>query len=265
LQVLTGVACTFYRDSADMERRIALITGAAGGLGSSVARLLAAKGHDLVLVDVRREPLEKIGGELRKTGVRAETLPADLERSSECRRVVAHTVAALGKLDILINCAAVLDRTPPEKVTDASFERIFGINCHAVFYLCREAMADMATRNWGRIVNVTSTGVYEGGMNMTSALYEASKGAVSVFTKMFAKWGAQQGVLVNALCPGGMRTAMLLDATPAAVVQEVEARIPLGRLADPVEMAHAIVFLVSDEASYVCGATFDVNGGLVMP
>jgi 3-oxoacyl-[acyl-carrier protein] reductase len=227
--------------------------------------LLAARDHDLAIVDFRKEPLEDVGRELRKSRIRVHTLAADLQRSSECQRVVNDTVASLGKVDILINCAAVLDRTAPEDVTDASFERIFGINCHAVFYLCRAAMADMEKRNWGRIVNVTSTGVYEGGMNMTSALYEASKGAVSVFTKMFAKWGAQKGVLVNALCPGGMRTAMLLDATPADVVKQVEARIPLGRLADPVEMAHAIVFLVSDEASYVCGATFDVNGGLVMP
>lgn len=247
------------------ERRVALITGAAGGLGSSVAGLLAARNHDLALVDVREEPLENLASEPRKSGIRVETLPADLVRSSECQRVVAHTITSLGKVDILVNCAAVLDRTPPEQVTDANFERIFGINCHAVFYLCREAMADMGKRNWGRVVNVTSTGVYEGGMNMTSALYEASKGAVSVFTKMFAKWGAQKGVLVNALCPGGMRTAMLLNATPPEVVKQVEARIALGRLADPVEMAHAIVFLVSDEASYVCGATFDVNGGLVMP
>jgi 3-oxoacyl-[acyl-carrier protein] reductase len=247
------------------ERRVALITGAAGGLGSNVARLLAATKHDLALVDVKKEPLEKFAAELQILGARVEPIVADLVQSSECHRVVAHAIASLGKVDILVNCAAVLDRMPPEKVTDASFERIFGINCHAVFYLCREALADMEKRGWGRIVNVTSTGVYEGGMNMTSALYEASKGAVSVFTKMFAKWGAQKGVLVNALCPGGMRTAMLLDATPPDVVRQVEARIPLGRLADPVEMARAIVFLVGDEASYVCGATFDVNGGLVMP
>ena len=82
---------------------------------------------------------------------------------------------------------------------------------------------------------------------------------------MFAKAGAANGVLVNALCPGGMRTAMLLEGTPAQVVKDVEARIPLGRLADPIEMARMIVFLVGDEASYITGATFDVNGGLVMP
>jgi 3-oxoacyl-[acyl-carrier protein] reductase len=102
-------------------------------------------------------------------------------------------------------------------------------------------------------------------MNMTSALYEASKGAVSVFTKMFAKAGASDGILVNAVCPGGMRTPMLLDGTPPDVVKAVEARIPLGRLADPIEMAKVVVFLVGEDASYITGATFDVNGGLCMP
>jgi NAD(P)-dependent dehydrogenase (short-subunit alcohol dehydrogenase family) len=250
---------------AGEKNRVALVTGAGGGLGSNVSRLLAASGHDVILVDVNPGPITKLAQELRTTGVRIEPLPADLTLSSECLRVVKHTIDSFGKIDILVTAAATLSRTPPEKVTDESFEKIFGLNSRAVFYLCREAMADMVKRKWGRIVTVTSTGVYEGGMNMTSALYEASKGAVSVFTKMFAKAGAANGVLVNALCPGGLRTAMLLEGTPAQVVKDVEARVPLGRLADPIEMARMVVFLVGDEASYITGATFDVNGGLVMP
>lgn len=245
--------------------RVAIVTGAGGGLGSSVARLLASSGHDVALVDVRQDALTKLAQELRSNGVRIEAISADLTLSSECFRVIQDTIKTLGKIDILVTAAAILARTPPEKVTDETFEKIFGLNARAVFYLCREAMADMEKRKWGRIVTVTSTGVYEGGMNMTSALYEASKGAVSVFTKMFAKAGASNGILVNALCPGGMRTAMLLDATPPEVVKAVEARIPLGRLADPIEMAKMVMFLVGDDASYITGATFDVNGGLVMP
>jgi NAD(P)-dependent dehydrogenase (short-subunit alcohol dehydrogenase family) len=250
---------------AGQKNRVALVTGAGGGLGSNVARLLAASGHDVVLVDVNQDPITKLAEELGTFGVKIKSVPADLTLSSECLRVVKQTIDTFGQIDILVTAAATLSRTPPEKVTDESFEKIFGLNSRAVFYLCREAMADMVKRKWGRIVTVTSTGVYEGGMNMTSALYEASKGAVSVFTKMFAKAGAANGVLVNALCPGGMRTAMLLEGTPAQVVKDVEARIPLGRLADPIEMARMIVFLVGDEASYITGATFDVNGGLVMP
>jgi NAD(P)-dependent dehydrogenase (short-subunit alcohol dehydrogenase family) len=111
---------------------------------------------------------------------------------------------------------------------------------------------------------VTSTGVYAGGMTMTSAAYESSKGAVSVFTKMFAKEGARHGILVNALCPGGMRTQMLLRDTPQHVLDMVEEQIPIGRLAEPVEMARLIAWLVSDLNTYATGAAFDVTGGLSM-
>jgi NAD(P)-dependent dehydrogenase (short-subunit alcohol dehydrogenase family) len=250
---------------AGKKNMVALVTGAGGGLGSNVARLLATSGHDVALVDVKQDAITKLAEELRSHGVRVEPIWADLTLSSECFRVVQHTIKTFGKIDILVTAAAILARTPPEKVTDESFEKIFGLNSRAVFYLCREAMNDMAKRKWGRIVTITSTGVYEGGMNMTSALYEASKGAVSVFTKMFAKAGASDGILVNAVCPGGMRTPMLLDGTPPDVVKAVEARIPLGRLADPIEMAKVVVFLVGEDASYITGATFDVNGGLCMP
>jgi NAD(P)-dependent dehydrogenase (short-subunit alcohol dehydrogenase family) len=250
---------------AGQQNKVAIVTGAGGGLGSNVARLLAASGHDVALVDVKQEAITKLAQELRKDGLKIEPIAADLTLTSECLRVIQHTIQTLGKIDILVTAAAILARTPPENVTDESFEKIFGLNARAVFYLCREAMADMEKRKWGRIVTITSTGVYEGGMNMTSALYEASKGAVSVFTKMFAKAGAPNGILVNAVCPGGMRTAMLLDATPPDVVKAVEARIPLGRLADPMEMAKVVVFLVGEDASYITGSTFDVNGGLCMP
>lgn len=245
--------------------RVAIVTGAGGGLGSRVARLLIASGHHLALVDKNSDAVSKLAHDLGGDSNRVEPVPADLMLSSECVRVIHHTIEKLGRVDVLVTAAAILARTPPEQVTDESFETVFGVNARAVFYLCREAMVDMAKRKWGRIVTVTSTGVYEGGMNMTSALYEASKGAVSVFTKMFAKAGAPNGILVNAVCPGGMRTAMLMDATPPDVVRAVEARIPLGRLADPMEVAKVVAFLVGDDASYITGATFDVNGGLVMP
>jgi 3-oxoacyl-[acyl-carrier protein] reductase len=245
-------------------RRVAIVTGAAGGLGSATARLLAERGHDMALVDVREDALKEVADKLAP-GVRVETIAADLSNPADCERVVAETIVRLGRVDILVNAAAVLARRALDDVTAESFDRIFNINARAPFFLARAAIRDMETRGWGRIVNVTSTGVYEGGVNMTSAPYEASKGAVAVFTKMFAKFGAPKGILVNTVCPGGMRTSMLLDGTPADVVKGIEAKIPVGRLADPVEVARIIVWLSGDEASYATGATFDINGGLVMP
>jgi len=248
-----------------IENRVAIITGAAGGLGCSVARLLASSGHDLSLVDIKGDALSKVAREFSSLGVRVHIVAADLGQDSECQKVIEQTLSAFGKVDILVNAAAILARTPLEQVNDAAFSRVFNVNCKAGFLLAREALKDMEKRQWGRIINVTSIGVYEGGASMTSALYEASKGAVTVFTKMFAKYGASRGVLVNSVCPGAMRTAMLMDETSPEIVKAFESRIPLGRMAEPEEVARVVVFLAGDDISYVTGATFDVNGGLLMP
>ena len=242
-------------------QRVAIITGAAGGLGSAVATLLDGDGVRTALVDIEPDALRDVAGKL----VQAVSFVADLAEASECERVVSDVIASLGRVDILVNSAAILSRRSLEEATPEHFDHVFAINARAPFFLSRATMRDMATRGWGRIVNVTSTGVYEGGMAMTSAAYESSKGAVAVFTKMYAKEGAKHGVLVNALCPGGMRTQMLLRDTPPSILEAVEARIPLRRLAEPVEMARMIQWLVSDLNSYATGATFDINGGIVMP
>jgi NAD(P)-dependent dehydrogenase (short-subunit alcohol dehydrogenase family) len=244
--------------------RVAIVTGAAGGLGSAVAQLLASSGHDLALVDVREEVLAAVVNELAGGGARLETLPAELSNVSECERVVAETIERLGKVDILVNAAAILARRELKDVTAESFDEIFHINARAPFFLMRAAMPDMAKRNWGRIVNITSVGVYQGGEKMTSAPYEATKGAVSVFTKMFAKYGALQGVLVNAVCPGAMKTRMILEGTPPEILQAIAEVTPLKRMADPIEVARMVVWLCGDENSYATGATFDIVGGWVM-
>jgi NAD(P)-dependent dehydrogenase (short-subunit alcohol dehydrogenase family) len=247
------------------DRRVAIVTGAGGGLGGATARLLAEDGIQLALLDVRQEPLEGLAAAIRGEGGVALTLAADLQEAGACEDAVAATIAEFGRVDILVNSAAILDRHDLEEFTEEHFLQTFRTNAAAPFFLTRAAMRDMVTRHWGRVVNVTSTGVYEGGFTMTSSLYEASKGAVAVLTKMFAKYGAAHGVLVNSLCPGGMRTRMLLEQTPGELIERAERElIPLGRLAEPDEMAAMIRWLVSDENSYATGAEFDVTGGLAI-
>ncbi|MFN8457746.1 MAG: SDR family NAD(P)-dependent oxidoreductase, partial [Anaerolineae bacterium] len=146
-----------------MEARTAIVTGAAGGLGAAVAQLLAANGHNLMLVDNRAEALAAVGGELSATGARVEQLAVDLSLASECERVVAESVNRLGKVDILVNAAAILARQALAEVTAESFDHIFHVNARAPFFLMQAAMADMARRKWGRIVNCISIGVYQGG------------------------------------------------------------------------------------------------------
>ncbi len=246
------------------DRRVALVTGAAGGLGSQVARLFAERGHDVMLADVRADGLKLAAAALAGLPVRIETVAADLAEVDECERAVAETLARLGRVDILVNAAAILDRRELEDMTGETFDRVFHINARAPFFLIRAAMKDMQKRGWGRVVNVTSVGVYRGGMRMTSAPYEASKGAVSVFTKMYARHGAPNGILVNAVCPGMIKTPMLLDGTPTAILDEIAAVTALGRMAEPVELARMIGWLCSDENTYATGAAFDIDGGWVM-
>jgi NAD(P)-dependent dehydrogenase (short-subunit alcohol dehydrogenase family) len=247
-------------------RRVAIITGAGGGLGGAVARLLAEAGdHRLSLIDNRREALESIAAEITAMGTEAEALVTDLGVAAEAEAVVPATIARFGRVDILVNAAAILHRRGFDEVTPVDFDDVFHINAFAPFILARAAMPDMASRNWGRIVNVTSTGVYEGGFTMTSALYEASKGAVAVFTKMLSRHGAGHGILVNTVCPGGMRTGMLLNETSAELVAKAEREmIPLRRIADPAEIGRMVAWLVSDLNTYATGAEFDITGGLAL-
>jgi NAD(P)-dependent dehydrogenase (short-subunit alcohol dehydrogenase family) len=201
----------------------------------------------------------------RARGTDAEPLIADLSVAAEVETVVPRTIERFGRVDVLVNAAAILHRQTFDEVTPRDFDDVFHINTLAPFLLCRAAMPDMASRGWGRIVNVTSTGVYEGGFTMTSAVYESSKGAVAVLTKMLSRHGAPDGILVNTVCPGGMRTRMLLEETSPELVAKAEREmIPLRRLAEPVEVARIIAWLVSDQNTYATGAEFDITGGIAL-
>jgi acetoacetyl-CoA reductase len=244
------------------ENRVAIVTGAAGGLGSAVVRAVAPTCSVVVAVDLDASRImDAVGRDI------PNVLPyaADLADWQACDQVIADTVQQHGRVDILVNSAAILQRTEPDDVDEEVFAHIFNVNCRSAFVLMRGAMRDMETRGWGRIVNVTSIGVHTGGYSLTSAIYEATKAAVGNFTRTFARHGAPLGILVNSVAPGGMRTPMLTVGTPPELLKRVEADIPMGRLAEPEEVAGAVAYLASAANSYASGATFDVNGGVVTP
>ncbi|CAN5517992.1 3-oxoacyl-[acyl-carrier-protein] reductase [soil metagenome] len=251
---------------ASARERVALVTGAGGGLGGAVARLLAQQGaYRLALVDNRADALGRTVDDVQAAGAEALPLVVDLAVAAEVESVVPRVLEGLGRVDALVNSAAILHRQAFDEVTPGDFEAVFRINTFAPFLLARAVMPDMASRGWGRIVNVTSTGVYEGGFTMPSALYEASKGAVAVLTKMLSRHGAPDGILVNSVCPGGMRTRMLLDETSPELVAKAEREmIPLRRIADPAEVGQIIVWLIGDLNTYATGAEFDITGGLAL-
>lgn len=241
--------------------RVSIVTGAAGGLGSAVTALLTSRGDTVVAVDINPE---RVATDIERNA-NIYPMAASLDQWAECERVVAETISSHGRVDVLVNCAAILERTELDEVDPDVFARIFNTNCRSVFVLSRAALRDMEQRSWGRIVNVTSVGVHIGGYSLTSAVYEASKAAVTNFTKTLARYAGPRGILVNAVAPGGMRTPMLTQQTPPELLAQVEADIPLGRLAEPSEIAHLVAHLAGPDNSYASGATFDVNGGVVTP
>jgi NAD(P)-dependent dehydrogenase (short-subunit alcohol dehydrogenase family) len=246
---------------ADPEPRAALVTGAAGGLGLAVARLLLQQGMQVSMVDIDADRLTAAADGLPGA---PQLIAADLSRTLECDRVVAEAAAHWGHVDVLVNCAAILRRVDLADLDEATFEHIINTNLRSVFWLCRNVMAGMQERAYGRIVNVTSVGIHTGGYSLTSAVYECTKGAIHNFTKTLARSLAPQGILVNSVAPGGMATRMILDETPPEVLSDVMEDIPLRRLAEPAEVAELIAFLASDRNSYASGASFDVNGGAAM-
>jgi 3-oxoacyl-[acyl-carrier protein] reductase len=243
-------------------RRAAVVTGAAGGLGLAVAKLLAERGARVSMVDIDAERLAAAAGEVRGE---TQTVVADLSRTGDCDRVLVEAGERWGRIDVLVNCAAILHRVDLFELDEATFERIVNTNLRSVIWLCRGVIPVMEARGWGRIVNVTSIGVHTGGYSLTSTVYETTKAGIGNLTKTLARALAPKGILVNAVAPGAMATRMILDETPAELLEAVARDIPLGRLADPVEVAEVVAFLAGETNTYVTGATFDANGGAIMP
>jgi NAD(P)-dependent dehydrogenase (short-subunit alcohol dehydrogenase family) len=234
-----------------MTARIALVTGSAQGIGRAIAEALASSGHLVVGVDVRdQEP-----------GPMDRCVKADLASPE----VIESLVADVGQVDVLVNNAAILVEKPIEEMSVAEFDRTMAVNLRAPFLLSRAFGRGMKERGWGRIINISSVGARTGAMSQAAA-YAASKAGLIAITKNFARFYGPDGVTVNAIAPGAIDTPMAagqMDVTPG-LREKVTPQIPLRRFADPAEVAAVADFLASDGASFVTGATIDVNGGWFM-
>ncbi len=233
----------------DFHGRVALVTGGAGGIGAATAARLAASGALVAVLDL--DPGPDLDGGLR--------IQADVTRSAELEAAVARVEQELGRLDALVCCAGVSGESlQTVDVPDAEWERVFAVNSSGVFFANRAALPGMLSRGYGRIVNVASIAGKEG--NPMAAAYSASKAAVIAMTKAIGKDVAGSGVLVNSVAPAVVDTPMLGDMTQEHLDYMV-ARIPLGRIGNPVEVAHLIAFLASEEMAFATGACFDLSGG----
>ena len=187
---------------------------------------------------------------------------ADISQVADCRRVVEETAKHFDRLDILVNNAGICPRALILEVTEELFDRVLDINLKGAFFLSQAAAAVMQKRKYGRIVNISSVGARTGGM-VAASVYGASKAGLLALTKSFAREFAPFGIYVNAVAPGLMTTRLFTDL-PQEKQQTLASQIPLGRIAEPEELARVVLFLASDDASYMTGSTVDVNGGWFM-
>jgi 3-oxoacyl-[acyl-carrier protein] reductase len=245
----------------DLTDRVSLVTGASRGIGRAVARILAEAGSDLVLVGRDEPALNLVGDEVQAAGRTAIVVVADIAARETPVRAVQAALERFGRLDVLVNNAGILNASPIEGVDDQTWDEVMAVNLTAAYRLCREAFAPMRERRWGRVINIASITAQTGGVS-GSVAYSAAKGGMLALTRTLARDGAPYGITANAVAPGQIDTGMS-RAMDVEALRRVEAAIPLGRLGTPEDIAYAVLFLASNEAGFITGATLDVNGGML--
>ena len=243
----------------DLTGMTALVTGASGGLGSSIAKALAAQGARLALSGSNAAKLEAFAKEL---GDHHVTLVCNLSDKTEVDQLISRAVETLGKLDILVNNAGITRDNLTMRMKDEEFSEVIQVNLEAAFRLMRAACKPMMRARFGRIISVTSVVGVTG--NPGQANYVASKAGLIGMSKAVAQEVASRGITVNCVAPGFMTSAMT-DALTEAQKGSILSRIPAGAMGAGEDIGAAVVYLASKEAGYVTGQTLHVNGGMAMP
>ena len=243
-----------------LEGKVALVSGAARGLGAAQARLIAAEGAPVVLGDVLEDEGLGVAADIKARGGQALFLPLDVTSETDWDRAVDAAVTNFGKLDVLVNNAGIFRRATFEETTAEGWDEVMDVNAKGVFLGTRAALAPMRAGGGGSIVNISSIAGLVG--SSISAAYNASKGAVRIMTKSAAIQYAADGIRVNSVHPGLSDTDMLPEVFPD-VEDQVKRRsaTPMDRYGTPEDVAYAVLFLASDEASFVTGAELVVDGG----
>ncbi|WP_159672767.1 beta-ketoacyl-ACP reductase [Andreprevotia sp. IGB-42] len=244
-----------------LKDKVAIITGSASGIGQATAVKFAAEGAKVIVCDVNQAGIDSVVSQLVATGATAAGYVVDVTNKEQIASMVSGVKAQFGRIDILVNNAGIVADAQLYKMTDDQFDRVIDINLKGV-YNCAKAVVDtMIEQGGGVILNASSVVGLYGNFGQTN--YAAAKFGVIGFVKTWAKELGKKGIRANAVCPGFVATP-ILASMPEKVIQAMEERVPMKRLAQPEEIANVYAFLASDDASYINGAAIEVTGGLTL-
>ena len=244
-----------------LKGKVALVTGAAQGIGKAVALLLARNGADIIVSDINLEKAEETAREVEGLGQQALAVKTNVAEANDVEKMVQTALERFGRIDILINNAGITRDKLLLRMSDEDWDAVLGVNLRGTFLCTRAVIRPMAKQKSGKIVNIASVVGTMG--NAGQANYGASKAGVIGFTKTVAREYAPRGINVNAIAPGYIETPMT-EALPEKAKEELKRMIPMDRLGKPEDVAEAVLFLVSEASTYITGQVLHVNGGIYM-
>jgi acetoacetyl-CoA reductase len=246
-----------------LKGRVALVTGAVGGIGQAISFQLAQEGATVALhyLVEPEEIADSLLKEFTQRGYQARLYKADLSKVEEVNAFCETVLKDFGQIDILVNNAGItMDRTL-KNMTSQEWEKVIAVDLSSVFYCSKAVLNQMLARGYGRIISISSVVGQKGNVGQTN--YAAAKAAIIGFTKSLALETARKGITANAVAPGFVKTAMT-EKIPVDIMEKIRESIPVGRLAEPAEIARAVLFLAEEKASYITGQVLNINGGLYM-
>jgi NAD(P)-dependent dehydrogenase (short-subunit alcohol dehydrogenase family) len=244
--------------------RVAVITGAARGMGHACSFALAAEGARVALVDLEQKAVQAAAARIAESGGRAMARACNVARGSEVARTIDAIVAEFGTVDILVNNAGVLrTATPAETIAEEEWDLVLDVNLKGAFLCCKAVLPIMRGKGYGRIVNISSS-AGRSTSELGGAHYTVSKTGMLGLTRHIAREYGRHGITINSVCPGLVDTPMIHEQADREQLAAWLSRIPLGRFAKPEEEAELVLFLASDQAGYITGAAIDFNGGSLL-
>ncbi|MBP6723723.1 MAG: SDR family oxidoreductase [Halioglobus sp.] len=248
-----------------MVQKVALVTGAAAGIGAACSRRLAEDGIAIGVLDLDAERCAGTVAAIEAAGGKALALGADISNREQVRAALARLRETLGPVTVVVNNAGITGNVPFEELTDQQWDRMYAVNVRGTFIVTQEALPDMKAAKWGRIVNISSSSAQTGSVKM--AHYSSSKGAVISLTRTLAQELGPLGITVNNIPPGSVMNTIMAEAQRELMQGKIEALVstlPVRRQGEPEDIANACAWLVSEASGYVTGQTIGVNGGRVV-